>query len=81
MAINSPTQYHYFIKLEGCINPDWSAWLNGLAINLECEQPPVTELSGVIVDQARLRGILNKLWDLNLALIRLERFPTPGGTA
>ena len=81
MAPDSPSQYIYRIKLEGRINPEWSAWLNGLAISLEREQPPVTELSGVIVDQAHLRGILNKLWDLNLALISLERFRPPGGTA
>lgn len=80
MELGSPSQYVYHIKLEGRINPEWSAWLNGLAIYLESDQPPVTELSGVIIDQAHLRGILNKLWDLNLALISLERFQLLGGT-
>jgi hypothetical protein len=74
MAFHAPYRYHYRIKFEGCVNPEWSAWLNGLVISQESEQPPVTILSGVIVDQARLRGILNRLWDLNMALISLERF-------
>jgi hypothetical protein len=76
-----PSQYSYRIRLEGRINPEWSTWLNGLVVSLESEQPPVTILSGVIVDQARLRGILNRLWDLNLALISLERFQSSGGLA
>ncbi|MBN2148284.1 MAG: hypothetical protein JW726_12925 [Anaerolineales bacterium] len=76
---DSSPQYIYRIKIEGRINPEWSAWLNGLAISLDSEQPPVTLLSGMIVDQARLRGILNKLWDLNLGLISLERFEPYGG--
>lgn len=74
MAFHAPSSYYYRIKFEGCINPEWSAWLNGLVISRESEQPPVTILCGVIVDQAHLRGILNRLWDLNLALISLERF-------
>jgi hypothetical protein len=81
MEPDSPSKYIYRIKLEGRINPEWSAWLNGLGISQVSEQPPVTELSGVIVDQACLRGILNKLWDLNLALVSLERFRYPGDTA
>lgn len=79
MTREMPPQYGYRIRLEGRISPEWSTWLNGLAISLESEQPPVTILSGVIVDQARLRGILNRFWDLNLALISLERFQCSGG--
>jgi len=79
MAHDSASQYVYCIKVEGHISPEWSGWLNGLSISLESEQPPVTVLSGAIVDQARLRGILNKLWDLNLSLISLDRIESYGG--
>ena len=79
MAHDIASQFIYRIKVEGRISPEWSAWLNGLTIDLESEQPPVSMLSGVVVDQARLRGILNKLWDLNLNLISLERIETHGG--
>lgn len=79
MAHLPPSQFGYHIKIAGRINPEWSAWLNGLTISLEGEHPPVTMLSGVIVDQAHLRGILNKLWDLNLSLISLERIELHGG--
>ena len=73
------SQYVYRIRIEGQINPEWSAWLNGLTISLESSTPPVTVISGRFVDQSGLRGVLNKLWDLNLILISLERIPPEGG--
>ena len=33
----------------------------------------ITTLSGAVVDQAVLRGILDKIWDLNLVLISVIR--------
>lgn len=78
MALD-PTIYCYQIKVAGRVSPDWTDWLNGLSITLESDSPPITILSGVIIDQARLRGILNKLWDLNLELISLERNVYTGG--
>ena len=34
---------------------------------------PLTVLAGPVADQAALRGILNRLWDLNLTLISVIR--------
>lgn len=59
----------YEIKVEGVVNAYWSEWFNGLTLKLESEPAPVTTLTGVVPDQAALRGILNKLWDLNVTLI------------
>ncbi len=33
---------------------------------------PITVLTGPVVDQAALRGILNRLWDLNLTVISVN---------
>ena len=63
----------YQIRIEGYVDPKWSSWLNGLTITMEDGSPPITSLSGPIVDQAKLRGIMNKLWDLNLAVISVKR--------
>lgn len=79
MTHGSGSQAHYRIKVEGCISPEWSAWLNGLAISLESELTPITVIDGMVVDQAHLRGLLNKLWDLNLNLVSLERIDPYGG--
>ena len=32
----------------------------------------VTTLTGAVADQARLRGILSKLWDLNMKVVSVS---------
>lgn len=73
MRSEKPTCYRIVIK--GALDPDWSAWLNGFEI-LTCVRPDgtcVTHLSGAIADQAALRGLLNRIWDLNLELLALDQ--------
>jgi hypothetical protein len=58
----------YQIRVQGKLDDRWSEWFSGLTITVESESSPVTQLVGVI-DQSALRGILNKIWDLNLVLV------------
>jgi len=61
----------YQIKVQANLDDRWSDWFNGLTVVVEDEhakRPPVTVLIGRM-DQSALRGILNKIWDLNLTLI------------
>lgn len=64
----------YQITVEGEIDPSWSDWLGGMQLTSwqESDGTYVTTLSGVVVDQAALRGILIRLWDLNLILRSLQ---------
>ena len=68
----------YQIKVEGTLDERWSDWFSGLAVVAggEDKDPPVTTLTG-LMDQAALRGILNKVWDLNLTLVSVV--PIEGG--
>ncbi|MBN2004030.1 MAG: hypothetical protein JXA21_11805 [Anaerolineae bacterium] len=59
------------IKIQGELRENWSDWFNGMSISTEGD-PSITTLTGTIADQAALRGILNKIWDLNLALISVS---------
>jgi hypothetical protein len=63
----------YQIRVQGRIETQWSTWLNGMTIVQESEEPPVTRISGIVIDQAKLRGIINQLWDLNLTLLSVNR--------
>ena len=63
----------YQIRVQGRLEARWSDWFNGFAIICDDEQ---TVLTGPVVDQAALRGLLNKIWDLNLTLISLNRVET-----
>jgi hypothetical protein len=57
----------YEIRVEGHLDGRWSEWFDGMEItNLENGE---TVLSGDIVDQAALHGVLAKVRDLNLALV------------
>jgi len=61
---------YYQITVEGKIDDSWSEWLGGMRLvsRKEVDGMQVTTLSGVMVDQATLRGLLNRLWDLNFVL-------------
>ena len=65
----------YEIKVRGRLNPSWSSWFEGIAtqtVEATCAEP-ITVLRGDLPDQAALRGVLNRLWDLNLELISVSR--------
>ena len=74
------TSRTYQITVEGKIEASWSDWLDGMRLvsRKEADDMTVTTLSGVLTDQAALRGLLNRLWDLNLVVRSVEQFdPTP----
>lgn len=62
------------ITVEGQIPESWSEWLNGLQVSSrkQAGDRQTTTLSGLIVDQVALRGLLNRLWDLNLVLLSVQ---------
>ena len=72
----------YEIKVLGQIDPSWSSWYNRLQITCDAGRDGrlFTILTGMVPDQAALRGILNHLWDLNhtllsVLLIEQQTFP------
>jgi len=69
----------YRILIKGDLDPGWSDWLNGFEIETVAltEGSLVTLMTGRITDQAALRGVLNKVWDLNLELIALVQIGCP----
>jgi hypothetical protein len=58
------------IHVRGYLRSDWSDWLEGLEMKLLDDGEMI--LSGAIVDQAALMGILNKLNRLNLTLLSVN---------
>jgi hypothetical protein len=68
----------YQITIAGKLDRKWSDWFGNMAVSVAkaSDGSPVTTLAGVVADQATLRGILNKIWDLNLTLVSV--IPTQG---
>lgn len=60
----------YRIEVQGRLDERWSEWLDGMEVAYSCASDglSITTLTGPVVDQVALRGILSKIWDLNLAL-------------
>lgn len=69
----------YEIQIAGMLHERWSSWFNDITITIEVKEdrPPRTMLQCTAIDQARLRGVLNMIWDLNLDLLAVRRLP-PG---
>jgi len=60
----------YRITIQGHLDPRWSAWFENLSIT---QQPDgTTTLSGSVVDQAALYGLIIKLRDMGLALLSVQ---------
>jgi len=74
----------YQIQIRGHISPEREAFfaVQGLESSLIQAGEPATLLTGEILDQAHLRGLLNKIWDLNLDILMVRRMgpenPTGG---
>jgi hypothetical protein len=58
------------IRVKGCIDERWSEWLEGLRIAHTGQDETV--LSGEVVDQAALYGLIAKLRDLGLPLLTMN---------
>jgi len=57
----------YELRVKGHLDPCWSDWFEGFEIPLKDNGE--TRLSGPVVDQAALFGLLMKVRDLGLALV------------
>jgi hypothetical protein len=57
----------YEIRIKGHLGHQWTDWFGGLTITLE--EDGDTLLTGPVVDQAALHGLLKKVRDLGLPLV------------
>ncbi len=65
MELAQPVVYQ--IQIAGQLGGEWSGWFDGLAITLTAQGD--TLLTGPIVDQAALYGLLKKVRDLGIPLV------------
>jgi len=65
----------YQIRIKGHLGHQWTDWFEGLTITLE--EDGDTLLTGPVVDQAALHGLLKKVRDLGMPLVSVN-FVNPG---
>ena len=57
------------ILVKGHLDSKWKDWFEGMEISYEGDR---TILSGWIIDESYLHGILNRIRDLNLKLVSVN---------
>ena len=67
--LNQPMVYQ--LRIKGHLGPKWADWFGGMTITLEDNGE--TLLTGPVVDQAALHGLLRKVRDLGMPLIFATR--------
>ena len=61
----------YQIRIKGHLGTQWADWFDGLSITLQDNGD--TLITGWLVDQAALHGLLRKVRDLGMPLISVNR--------
>jgi hypothetical protein len=61
----------YQIRITGQLGPQWADWFDDLTITPEANGD--TLLTGPVVDQAALHGLLRRVRDLGLPLLSVTR--------
>ena len=61
----------YEIRIKGHLDDRWAAWFGGLTLTREDNGE--TLLTGPVVDQAALHGLLRKVRDLGMPLLSVTR--------
>ena len=61
----------YEIRLKGHLASRWAAWFDGLSLSNESDG--TTLIHGLVVDQAALHGLLQKVRDVGLPLVSVTQ--------
>ncbi len=69
-----PTVYQ--IRVKGHLGSEWADWFEGLTITLETDG--ITLLTGPVIDQAALHGLLKKVRDLGMPLVSVSPVESDG---
>jgi len=72
--IKESDKAYYEIQVKGRLDERWEASFDGMTI---ASQDSITTISGLVVDQAALHGLLARVRDFGLVLISVKPGPSP----
>ena len=69
----------YAIKVQGRLDSGWSAWFDDLTVSVAGGggAPAITTLTGPVIDQVALHGLLARIRDLGLPLLSVQCLEEP----
>jgi hypothetical protein len=73
LRLDEPAKYR--IAIQGRLDERWVTYFDGMTVSVDNQDPEFTKttLTGSIMDQAALHGLLNQIRDLGLPLLLVER--------
>jgi hypothetical protein len=73
--LNHAAPLNYRIQVKGHLPERWSVWFDGMQIQIEGDPSgqKITTLSGEVQDQAALHGLLERIRDLGLELLNVQK--------
>jgi len=73
LSLDEPAQYR--IAIQGRLDEQWVSYFDGMTVSTDSIGRDFTQttLTGVVIDQAALHGLLNHIRDLGLPLLLVER--------
>ena len=69
---NQPMVYQ--IRIKGHLGSKWAEWFEGMTISLE--EDGITLLTGLVIDQSALHGLMRKIRDLGIVLLSVNSGPS-----
>lgn len=67
----------YQIRIRGHLTDQWAEWFDGMTITLE--EDGNTRLTGPVIDQAELHGLLKKVRDVGMTLLSVNQYHSTRG--
>ncbi|MFN8386217.1 MAG: DUF4386 domain-containing protein [Anaerolineales bacterium] len=67
----------YQIRIRGHLTDQWAEWFEGMTITLE--EDGNTRLTGPVIDQAELHGLLKKVRDVGMTLLSVNQYHSTRG--
>jgi hypothetical protein len=83
--LNPPTEFskpvYYEFCVSGRLSQTGAAWFEGMSLTVnEDTTPPQTIIRGYVLDRAALHGLINRIRDLGLTLLSVQRIDGEPGT-
>ena len=77
--MNPPTDFsepvYYEFRVRGRLSQAGASWFEGMSLTVdEDTNPPQTIIGGYVLDRSALHGLINRIRDLGLTLVSVQRF-------
>lgn len=79
MDFSEPVYYEF--RVSGRLSQTGAAWFEGMSFTVNEETlPPQTIIRGYVLDRAALHGLINRIRDMGLTLLSVQRVDGEPGT-